>query len=90
MKRKYIQTSVIRTIFALSSSRTLYPSPISFSSASLASIMQEAFPKFIPLKMGDFAAREPQMIAYLRFKGWFTVVNDKYKRCWTCVSSTVS
>jgi len=42
--------------------------------------MPESLPKFAPLKMGGFAAWQPQMTAWLRFKGWFTVVNDKYKR----------
>ena len=42
--------------------------------------MPESIPKFAALKIGGFAAWEPQMVAYLRFKGWFTVVNDKYKR----------
>jgi len=42
--------------------------------------MPESLPKFAPLKMGGFAAWQPQMTAWLRFKGWFTVVDDKYKR----------
>ena len=42
--------------------------------------MPESLPKFTALKIGGFATWEPQIIAYLRFKGWFNVVNGTTKK----------
>ena len=42
--------------------------------------MPESLPKFAPLKIGSFATWEPQIIAYLRFKGWFNIVEGNTKK----------
>jgi len=42
--------------------------------------MPESFPRFAPLKIGSFATWEPQIVAYLCFKGWFTVVEANTRK----------
>jgi len=42
--------------------------------------MPESLPKFTALKIGGFATWEPQIVTYLRFKGWFNVVNGTTKK----------
>jgi len=42
--------------------------------------MPESLPKSAPLKIGGFATWEPQIVTYLRFKGWFNIVNGTTKK----------
>jgi len=42
--------------------------------------MPESLPKFAALKIGGFATWEPQIVAYLRFKGWFNIVKGNTKK----------
>jgi len=42
--------------------------------------MPESLPKFAPLKIGGFTTWEPQIVTYLRFKGWFKIVEGNTKK----------